>query len=703
MPSSSAASALLPDLTKHFIDDGTVQLLSLLGSGAHGKVYKAWDCDAKAHVAVKCMPTYEPGTRAAHAQASELELHQMLSGEPGVIRLIRHFVEDDLVFVVLELAAGGDLSVALFERQVFHNSLTLVKKTLGELIDAVERMHQRGVFHRDIKPQNILCEAAGTDLRLADFGLATRDEFSQRLGCGTRLYMSPESLNPTKDSYSARHSDLWALSVLFTIMVCERTPWESAEPSDPGFAAFCDDPEYLWDTLPVTQPTFLLLRRCFHQDPLQRPSLEEFRNAIADIECFTEPPRARGPLRPALPTGQWVISPLPNVAAEPFGTTPCSAALRRPIAPQIRFSSSLGSSSSSHSDSSIDAFTLTRCSTPPTSPASSPVEDLSACPREVTKPSSANKPYVPGAIVRQIELERVIFELAAHSDILTALRLAVVARRVQDWIEPIIYSRVIVTRDREQSQDAQPTYEARMSLSYRMNKSKKAPVLKKKEAPIPQFLRTLALRPAAFFAKHVQQLRVGRLADVELVAVLEACTGATELGWWACQLTDAVCTALARLPLTRLAVDHTFDFQFPQLAESNVISRLTHLDVTFIDSSWNISLPSFEPFTALTHLSVAYGSQLPTTLVAFDPLLDPARRPRLQILLLLSETMYFDQLTGVRPRHPDPRVVVMTPPIGGAWSTRWVHDAWPLAEEYMRDRRALAKAEREEREKAAVV
>ncbi|KAJ7634489.1 kinase-like domain-containing protein [Roridomyces roridus] len=386
MPSSSA-SDLLPDLTRHFVDDGSVQLLSLIGSGGYGKVYKAWDGDIKEHVAVKVMPTYEPGSRSARAQANELELHQMLNGQPGVVTLIRYFTEDDLLFVVLELAAD-DLAAAISERRVFHNNTPLIKNTLGELIDAVERMHECGVYHRDIKPQNILCDAEGSHIRLADFGLATRDELSQQLGCGTRIYMSPglflslplscsllihhtESLNPTKDSYSPRQSDLWALAILFTIMICERTPWQSAEPTDTGFAAFCDDPCYLLDALPITRPTFHLLERCFHPDPLERPSLEQFRDAISGIEVFTETPRASAP---PLSTGEWAVASAPNSEAEAalrLAAVPMIP--RRRNAPRIQFSSSSSSSSTSNSDASIPAT----CSTPPTSPASLPEEGLS--------------------------------------------------------------------------------------------------------------------------------------------------------------------------------------------------------------------------------------------------------------------------------------------------------------------------------------
>ncbi|KAJ6583027.1 hypothetical protein DFH09DRAFT_1360308 [Mycena vulgaris] len=285
-----------------------------------------------------------------------------------------------------------------------------------------------------------------------------------------------------------------------------------------------------------------------------------------------------------------------------------------------------------------------------------------------------------------VELEREIFEIAAKADVGTALRLVLVARRVQAWVEPIIYSRVVVAHAPEivgaQTQFAR-TILARARRCGKVQSSKPT-----HQARLLKFIRIIPFRPAAFFARHVKCLHVGNLSEIELVTVLTTCTGISELGWWTSTVTASVVPALATLALRRLSVDHSFDFQFPGIPS---FATLTHLDITFHDTVLIPQLPPLENFPALTHFSTMYRQyhyQLPATWC--DDVLKA--RPRLKILLLFSDQVYYNQISGLCPRHADPRVVVMLQPVGD-WTARWVHDTWPLAEGVVRERQKQATAE----------
>ncbi|KAJ7194564.1 kinase-like domain-containing protein [Mycena pura] len=395
MPHTKLASDTLPDLTGQFIDDGALELLTLLGAGAYGKVYMARnttaepDSDEPPFYAVKCMPRYKPGSSEAEIQENELNVHRMVSDHPCVITFYRYFVTADFVFIVLELSTGGDFFHAMVQRRCFYGRPAHIKRAFNEILDAVEFLHRNSIYHRDLKPENLLCNSAGTEIRLADFGLATQIANTNEY-CGTRTYMSPESIdcdNP-RGCYSARHSDLWAISVILVNLISGHRPWGSADPSDRGFARFRKDDSYLIRALNITPETNALLRWCFHENPRRRPTLEQFRTAVNEIEVFvledaplSSPPctsplefSAVPPLERAVPASASAPAPA-DLCATPRPAHP----VRMPH-PVHFIIGSLSSDSSSHSSPlSPPIFS-------PPSPISSPPSPISSPPSPASSP-----------------------------------------------------------------------------------------------------------------------------------------------------------------------------------------------------------------------------------------------------------------------------------------------------------------------------
>ena len=95
------------------------------------------------------------------------------------------------MYVFMEYCSGGDLFAPIIDRGLYAGDDALVRMVLVQLLDAVQYCHDRGVYHRDIKLDNILTNEDGTEVKIADFGLSTSSPTSESFGCGSLPYMSP--------------------------------------------------------------------------------------------------------------------------------------------------------------------------------------------------------------------------------------------------------------------------------------------------------------------------------------------------------------------------------------------------------------------------------------------------------------------------------------------------------------------------------
>ncbi|KAJ7096742.1 kinase-like domain-containing protein [Mycena belliarum] len=276
------ASDSLPNLLGHLVDEGRLRLLYELGSGSYGVVYKALDTtsppDAPTYYAVKCLGF------GSSQDEREIDLHTVCSTHPSVTTLHRRFYTHGCLCVVLELSTS-ELWAAI-DDGVFRNNNALVKKTFLKILDAVRFCHQRGIHHRDLKPENILCRADGSEIRIADFGLAVDDELPCSTAAGTPGYMTPESLSlcSRTDSYEPAQSDTWACCVTLLNMMSGMFPWRKAVDSDKGWNAFITDDYYLRRRFPISDPLNDLLERCFRPVAPTRPTLLQLRFEIANMK-----------------------------------------------------------------------------------------------------------------------------------------------------------------------------------------------------------------------------------------------------------------------------------------------------------------------------------------------------------------------------------------------------------------------------------
>ncbi|KAJ2112124.1 hypothetical protein GGH17_006517, partial [Coemansia sp. RSA 788] len=152
----------------------------------------------------------------------------------------------------MERVAGPDLYDYITQHPAFNANqeerrFVEATRLFEQMIDAVAHIHALKAYHRDLKPENFILGADG-NIKLTDFGLATRESLSEDFECGSKPYMSYENrnggLNPNdptlygpREDYSPRLSDVWALGVLFLNLLFAQSPW--TDPSRGSCFKFC--------------------------------------------------------------------------------------------------------------------------------------------------------------------------------------------------------------------------------------------------------------------------------------------------------------------------------------------------------------------------------------------------------------------------------------------------------------------------------
>lgn len=120
---------------------------------------------------------------------SELRVHSALH-HPRVIAILGSFEHENKQVLVMEYASGGTLSMEI--KKAGRLPPRRVATVIQELAEALRYVHQKGVMHRDLKPDNVLLDSNGS-IKLADFGLALAAK-TVRQYAGTPNYLAPEVL-----------------------------------------------------------------------------------------------------------------------------------------------------------------------------------------------------------------------------------------------------------------------------------------------------------------------------------------------------------------------------------------------------------------------------------------------------------------------------------------------------------------------------
>jgi|GEM_PF-2726226 len=190
------------------------ELISRLGSGQFGSVWKAVDLDESAEVAVKLL---HPATRP-DAVLREAQLQRRLSEHPRIVGIRNvELGANPSSFVVLELLAGGSVQKLLDERRP---TVRESHRWIRDVLEALDHAHREGVIHRDVKPSNLLLGSNGHAL-LTDFGVAEDSVRRAALEPGMYRSIQPPELGRQPTNFQ---SDLWLVGILAWQLLTGRRP-----------------------------------------------------------------------------------------------------------------------------------------------------------------------------------------------------------------------------------------------------------------------------------------------------------------------------------------------------------------------------------------------------------------------------------------------------------------------------------------------
>ena len=204
------------------------KLVEQVGQGGMATVFRAIDTRSQAEVAIKVLsPTITGDKRFVKRFRREAEIVKQHLKHPHIVPVIAYGQTQGMVYLVMPFIRGETLSDRLIRAGLAEREAAL---WIGQIADALQFAHRKGVIHRDIKPANIILTDTG-DAMLSDFGLAREVEGSGTLTgsmlMGTPAFVSPEQ---AKGEKLDRRSDQYSLGVILYLISTGRLPFDSDSP-----------------------------------------------------------------------------------------------------------------------------------------------------------------------------------------------------------------------------------------------------------------------------------------------------------------------------------------------------------------------------------------------------------------------------------------------------------------------------------------
>ncbi|KZW00471.1 Pkinase-domain-containing protein, partial [Exidia glandulosa HHB12029] len=251
----------------------------LIGKGTYGKVFLALNANTGEMIAVKQVEL--PKTVSDKADARQTIVVDAIKSEsttlrdldhPNVVQYLGFEETTDYFNLFLEYVPGGSIGGILRKHGKFDEEVA--KCFTLQMLSGLEYLHSRGIWHRDLKGDNILVDPSGV-CKISDFGISKRTEDVERFDPsatnmqGSIFWMAPEVLSNAGMGYNAK-IDIWSLGCVYVEMMTGRRPWENE-----NFVAVMYKLSTTKEAPPIPQLSDIgqeFVSMCFEKDPNMRPT-----------------------------------------------------------------------------------------------------------------------------------------------------------------------------------------------------------------------------------------------------------------------------------------------------------------------------------------------------------------------------------------------------------------------------------------------
>lgn len=220
----------IEELEPGYLIDERYELIKLIGSGAFGCVYKAFDRDRKIDKALKIIyPILGNERELAERLRTEIAGMDQFNNYRHIVKSFDFHSRGRLKFIDMEYIEGGSLRNFIDKTKDNMLSEDVVLNLAKQIAEGMVEIHKHKIIHKDLKPENILLHQPGKEFdpnqpfnaKITDFGISekvrsTRSRLEETSRSGTRFYMSPEQLTGRRVGAEA---DIWSFGVILYEML----------------------------------------------------------------------------------------------------------------------------------------------------------------------------------------------------------------------------------------------------------------------------------------------------------------------------------------------------------------------------------------------------------------------------------------------------------------------------------------------------